>query len=153
MICAYALIENGAVIQYPIYEGDLKLMAGYDDFCGMPFVPPDGYVGVEDVIPPNVQLDYTQTLKEKTPELIDGVWTRVWSIEDATEEELQFRIERKSKEVRKIRNQLLSETDWTQFPDSPANSSDWIEYRQALRDISKQEGFPWHVEWPSNGNS
>jgi hypothetical protein len=25
----------------------------------------------------------------------------------------------------------------------------WSTYRQALRDISSQEGFPWTIEWPT----
>lgn len=149
MIYAYAKLEDNEIAEYPIYEGDLKVLAGYDDFSGIPFVPPDGYVVVYDVPYPDVQIDHTQTIVDDTPQIIDEKWTRVWTIRDATQEELDFRINRKSTEIRKIRNQLLFETDWTQLADSPVNPADWTDYRQALRDITNQEGFPWEVEWPA----
>ena len=47
-----------------------------------------------------------------------------------------------------IRNELLSACDWTQLPDSPADHEAWAAYRQALRDVPAQEGFPWDVVWP-----
>ncbi len=50
--------------------------------------------------------------------------------------------------VRRTRNQRLTETDWTQLEDSPVNKATWATYRQALRDMSAQEGFPWNIQWP-----
>jgi len=53
--------------------------------------------------------------------------------------------------IRKERDQLLSATDWTQVGDSthPGSKADWLAYRTALRDITKQEGFPSSVTWPT----
>lgn len=51
--------------------------------------------------------------------------------------------------VRNERNALLTESDWTQVADAPVDQAAWAEYRQALRDIPQQEGFPWAVEWPT----
>lgn len=51
-------------------------------------------------------------------------------------------------EVRKDRNKLLSDSDWTQVADAPVDKTAWATYRQALRDITSQSGFPWTVEWP-----
>lgn len=53
-----------------------------------------------------------------------------------------------AEEVRFIRNQLLQETDWTQLPDVSVKQ-EYIVYRQALRDISGQPGFPKNVVWPT----
>lgn len=51
--------------------------------------------------------------------------------------------------VRNIRDQLIAKTDWTQLADSPVKNLDaWKEYRQKLRDITKQKGFPQSVDWP-----
>lgn len=52
--------------------------------------------------------------------------------------------------VRYQRNELLLNSDWTHSPpDRPlANRQEWAEYRQALRDITKQEGFPFNIVWP-----
>ena len=54
-------------------------------------------------------------------------------------------------EIRAERNRLLAESDWTQGGDSPLSDeqkSAWAAYRQALRDVPEQEGFPFDVIWP-----
>jgi len=52
--------------------------------------------------------------------------------------------------IRFERNRLLSTTDWTQLPDVPQATKDlWATYRQSLRDITTQSGFPTDVVWPS----
>ena len=53
-----------------------------------------------------------------------------------------------SKSVRTDRNRRLADCDWTQLPDSPVNAAPWATYRQKLRDITNQAGFPWEVVWP-----
>lgn len=48
------------------------------------------------------------------------------------------------------RNRLLSETDWTQMPDvTLATKTAWATYRQALRDITEQSGYPTNIIWPT----
>lgn len=51
--------------------------------------------------------------------------------------------------VRAERNGLLTSTDWTQVDDTSANKTAWATYRQVLRDVPQQEGFPWSVTWPT----
>lgn len=51
-------------------------------------------------------------------------------------------------EARTYRNDLLRYTDWTQLVDSQVDQQTWAEYRQKLRDISAQPGFPDQIEWP-----
>ena len=49
------------------------------------------------------------------------------------------------------RNCLLAASDWTQLPDVDSSvRSLWLDYRQALRDITDQEGYPNTVKWPVN---
>jgi len=50
--------------------------------------------------------------------------------------------------MRQQRNEKLKESDWTQIADSTADKPTWATYRQALRDITAQSGFPWTVTWP-----
>ena len=50
--------------------------------------------------------------------------------------------------VRTSRNDLLAKCDWTQIADSTVNKPVWATYRQALRDVTAQDGFPWSVTWP-----
>lgn len=49
------------------------------------------------------------------------------------------------------RNILLAACDWTQLPDVPSwvNVQAWRTYRQKLRDITTQTGFPDRVVWPT----
>jgi hypothetical protein len=51
--------------------------------------------------------------------------------------------------IRQQRNQKLTESDWTQVADAPVDKAAWATYRQALRDITAQEGFPHNVVWPT----
>ena len=53
-----------------------------------------------------------------------------------------------AKAVRQQRGEKLKETDWTQVADAPVDKALWATYRQALRDVTTQEGFPWTVTWP-----
>lgn len=53
-----------------------------------------------------------------------------------------------AKSVRASRGEKLKDTDWTQIADSTADKAVWATYRQALRDITSQPGFPWTIEWP-----
>jgi hypothetical protein len=53
-------------------------------------------------------------------------------------------------EAKTKRNRLLYETDWTQMPDVPlTNKVLWATYRQALRDITAQSGYPAEIIWPT----
>lgn len=60
--------------------------------------------------------------------------------------------EQQEMQVRAQRNSLLSLSDWTQLADAPLTAEKkqaWAEYRQALRDVPEQAGFPEAVVWPS----
>ena len=51
--------------------------------------------------------------------------------------------------IRADRNKRLAESDWTQLLDSSdINKAEWLTYRQALRDVTSQSGFPWNITWP-----
>jgi|TARA_R110002153_G_C13166921_1_gene483684 hypothetical protein len=54
---------------------------------------------------------------------------------------------RASEEVRTLRDELLASTDWTANTDVTM-TADMTAYRQALRDIPAQDGFPNTVTWP-----
>ncbi len=57
---------------------------------------------------------------------------------------------RKAVEVRTERNTKLAATDWTQASDVPQAIKDsYAPYRQALRDVPSQSGFPWTITWPT----
>lgn len=56
--------------------------------------------------------------------------------------------DRLSDEIRAKRNSLLAETDYLALSDTTL-SSDMAAYRQALRDVTSQAGFPTSVTWPT----
>ena len=51
--------------------------------------------------------------------------------------------------ARSDRNSLLSACDWTQVADAPVDREAWAAYRQALRDVTLQDGFPLNIIWPN----
>jgi N-acetylglucosamine-6-phosphate deacetylase len=51
-------------------------------------------------------------------------------------------------DVRNQRNALLAETDYMALSDVTMSDA-WTAYRQALRDIPEQAGFPASVTWPT----
>ena len=54
--------------------------------------------------------------------------------------------------VKQERQRLLATTDWTDTVSASTrleNYNAWQSYRQQLRDITKQEGYPFNVVWPT----
>lgn len=51
-------------------------------------------------------------------------------------------------QIRQQRDRLLAECDWRSLPDAPGNRDEWLAYRQQLRDITQQTGFPDNIAWP-----
>lgn len=92
--------------------------------------------------------DYTKNIIEGTPTLIDGKYYQNWIQTDATQSEIEQRLEDKWFEVREIRNQLLMECDWTQLSDISTEIKNlWSSYRQDLRNITNQTN-PFNIIWP-----
>jgi len=61
----------------------------------------------------------------------------------------QRQLEQEASEARTKRNALLSDSDWAVLPDAPvADQQAWFDYRQALRDVPQQAGFPTAIDWP-----
>lgn len=144
---SYARIVNGTIAEYPVYEGDIRLRFPNTSFPA-PFEPPAGYAAVTDVAYPEV--DHTKIVTEGAPQLVSGKWRRVWVISDAPAEVLAERTQAMTDRVRTDRNTRLSRCDWTQLADAPgAARAAYVQYRQALRDVPQQAGFPWNVTWPS----
>jgi hypothetical protein len=77
-----------------------------------------------------------------------GIWKQNWQIVEMSADEKAKADQQKAVEVRGERNFRLTVSDWTQLSDAPVDSVAWASYRQELRDITTQEGFPWEVVWP-----
>jgi len=81
-------------------------------------------------------------------EQIEGKWYTKYSVADMDAEAIASLDAEQAKSVRNSRTQMLKDCDWTQLADSTADKQAWAAYRQALRDITSQVGFPWTVQWP-----
>jgi len=56
--------------------------------------------------------------------------------------------------IKMLRNDLLAKSDWTDTASAPTRLGTeiynaWQEYRQLLRDIPQQSGYPYNVVWPT----
>jgi hypothetical protein len=134
----YALIENGEITRYnidlPTTVGNTSIprgATGLDAFGLYPIVGDEpNHTDRERIAGPQYVFDGTQV-------------NRVFTVEAVPDEE-------KAGQVRAERDQKLAETDWTQGKDiADAVSSSYTTYRQALRDVPTQTGFPWDVQWPT----
>jgi hypothetical protein len=146
----HALIENGAVKQYPYGLGQLKADNPLTSFPAQATDEMLSSFGVERVFfatPP--ELTDTQVLVEGTPVIADNRWTQVFTVRDMTTDEVASRNAGQAAQVRAERNGLLTASDWTQVADAPVDKAAWATYRQALRDVTGQEGFPWTIVWPT----
>jgi hypothetical protein len=80
---------------------------------------------------------------------IDGKWFTKYSVSDLDADGIAAKDAEQAKSVRAERNILIAECDWTQVEDSPVDKAAWATYRQELRDLTLQEGFPFDVTYPT----
>lgn len=116
--------------EYPRYIGDIEIdPAGMSDYAVIN-------------IPARPEFDVDAYVGEFGPaEEIDGAWYATWIVK-------QIQYEYCSNFMRQKRNKLLAGSDWTQLADAPVDKTVWATYRQALRDVPAQAGFPWDIQWP-----
>ena len=86
---------------------------------------------------------YSQTYRDGI-ECIKGKWYTKYSIRQQDKEPIDKMF---AENVRNRRDNLIKESDWRAVSDRKLEPG-WKRYRKALRDITKQEGFPHDVEWP-----
>lgn len=101
---------------------------------------------------PNYDPTTEKLLQSPSPELIDGQWQFTYTVTALDAEELNAVLLQKSQEVRRQRDRRLQESDWVvirSYEQAENVPLEWTEYRQALRDIPQQTGFPSEVSWPT----
>jgi len=87
-----------------------------------------------------------------TKKYVDGVltdasmWDNEQALKDADAQPSPDLIS--AKHYRAERDMRLRETDWMALSDNTMTPA-WASYRQALRDITEQAGFPYSVVWPT----
>lgn len=143
-----AIVKDGQIIEIGHYK---KLFSA----TSFPSTGPDAdFMEANDALGVTIWKQHdkaTQKLVSCDPYIEDN---QVFTVEvaDKTEEELAADVAIEAASVRAKRDQLLKESDWTQVADVPFTTevkASWADYRQALRDITTQEGFPAEVIWPT----
>lgn len=147
--------EAGNPASFPITDANFRLL-----FPGMfsenhVFLPSDveplGYGIFEFTQAPSTEYPYkaVETLPQKRE---DGLYYQSWAVEELTQAEKDEATEQQAARMRRERTERLFQSDWTILPFTPVPAEDqliWAKYRQDLRDITKQSGFPWSVVWPT----
>lgn len=136
---------NTETLEYPVLKQDIFAAFPNTSFEAE-FKAPYPFAEVIEVIPAT-QNPY-QKITEAFPVYSNGQWNKVYVIENMTPIEIQAVNNKKASVIRNKRSALLLQSDWTQVLDAPVNQQAWSTYRQSLRDITAQPGFPLEVTWP-----
>ena len=148
---------NGQVEQFPYTLGDLRrdnpqtsfpkkigdaILASYGIYHVMPDAQPE-YDNLVQVLVRDPEPHNNETaVKEDTGETYEtGRWVIGYTVVNKPQDQAEDA-------VRNKRDRLLSDTDWMALSDNTM-TLEWASYRQALRDITTQEGFPFSVDWPA----
>lgn len=146
----YALAPGQTVTKYPYNFTNLRMDNPQISF---PSPPSEALLNsfnvykVEDTPQPIFQKG-RQKVVEDTPVREESGWCRVWKVIDLSAEEQEILAAQEGAVIRSMRDQKLKDSDWSQLPDAPVDKTAWAAYRQALRDVPSQVGFPWDVQWP-----
>jgi hypothetical protein len=85
-------------------------------------------------------------------EQINGEWFTKYSVADLDADAIAAKDAAQAKAIREERDNKLAECDWRVIKALESNvpqDFEWAAYRQALRDVPTQAGFPWTVDWPA----
>ncbi len=89
-----------------------------------------------------------QIVAREGVEEINGQWFTKFVTVDMSADAIAAVDAQAAASARAERNRKLADSDWTQLADSTADKDAWAAYRQALRDVPTQAGFPNEVTWP-----
>lgn len=138
--------ETGQVMQ----EGEFRAL--FPDTSG-PITALMEQFGADPVLEgPQASPTRYQTAFRDGVEQVNGAWFTKYSVADIDDEAKAATDVAQTKSVRQARDDKLKETDWMVIRSaetSLALAAEWANYRQALRDVTSQAGFPWEVEWPT----
>lgn len=147
----YVKVTNGSVDTYPYNVGKLRRDNPNTSFPKKVPTASLAAWGVYNVViadDPSYDAMTHKIVAADTPTLVGGTWTITKSTVALTAEEIQANSDAEAQLVRGKRDDLIAKTDWMALSDVTM-SAEWQAYRQALRDIPEQEGFPYTVDWPT----
>lgn len=142
--------NNGVAEKFPYTIGELRRENPNTSF---PKSIPDGVLAdfnvfrVAEVSMPSFDSMTHRADRADLPVLTNGQWVWGWDVTALTVQQIADRDAAMAASIRLERDRKLAETDWTALSDVTM-SAEMAAYRQALRDITAQEGFPHSVNWP-----
>lgn len=138
----FVKITNGQVEKAPYTIGEFRKAnpnVSFPKDIPLETLATYGVYPIKQTNPPKVD-SKTHTLSW-TVTLVNNEWEQFWTTGRLAEDIA-------ANNVRTERDRLLMRSDWTQVADAPVNQEAWATYRQALRDVPTQEGFPYSITWP-----
>ena len=140
---------NDTVEQYPYSLGMLRKENPNTSFPKQPSVSDMELFNVYPVTEtfPTVG-DGQHLVKVWTPTLVDGEWVLAHEAVDLTSDDIAEATAVLAANAREERNKRLAATDWTANSDVTM-TTEMTAYRQALRDIPTQAGWPTTINWPT----
>ena len=129
-------------------------------FRSFPLQPSDGqgvvegsYTSQQSYVDDGVVIPYTEEqaqTKANKPSFF-FVWSNdTFTWQDPRDTQQKYNDAVDSINIQRV--ELLYESDWTQIPNNPLTAEkqqEWADYRQQLRDITTQSGYPFNVVWPT----
>lgn len=128
--------EHGKIMQECVFPYKSDAMAHAENFPNLRLIECDAKYGIN-----YIKNGKIKEYPDKPDEHHCFDYTIEQWIDCRTSEEI-------TESVRKERNFLLAQCDWTQAADAPVDQAAWAVYRQALRDVPAQAGFPTDTIWP-----
>lgn len=149
-----AYILNTETMEWPIYEGDFRLMFPNTIFPSPLVDTPSPFVWVLDVDQPTFDW-VTQGVKEVAPVEQNSVWTRQWEVYSLSQEQIDANHEQQRQQNKQQAESLLQASDWVEYASvrdvnrTPhlTNGDAWDDYRVALRGIAVNPPITVDV-WP-----
>lgn len=115
------------------------------------YTPPANYEIYVDPTSPDTITKYS-ILSYSAVKKINGVWTKEVTASEGSEDYKKRVDTTLTINARKVRDKLLSSSDWTQLPDAPLTEEkkqEWSVYRKQLRDLTTDSKFPVYHSWPT----
>lgn len=140
--------------KYPLSAREVSALFPQTSFPSDPALRDEAFLSLGYWIVQTTQtpsFDYrVETVEETAPAFLGDHYEQTWAVVPLSQEDITRIEDTQAEAVRADRTRRLYVCDFTILPDAPTSSrnADWTAYRQALRDITEQPGFPWDVVWP-----
>ncbi len=154
---AFAFVESNTITTYPVSASDVRArfpnvsFPSNLDSLSAADLAEYGVVSVVNELRPSYD-EKTQTLVEGAPVLNAGVWRQTWNVSSLSAELIATKLALREHTQRTRRDQELQSCDWVVTMHKELGTTipaAWKTYRQELRDVPSQAGFPDNITWPT----